>query len=91
MASYGKYREEGSIILVEILSDKTNDNGREVELKCLQVIRPVRGGVPLPNPDPIVGQVWSVWAGPGSGPYCGWSLEVLEAGAPELKGLPKAG
>jgi len=70
----GYYREDGMKVLVEILSDVTEeDGGRRVRLRSLYVERPSRL---IRTPPP--GDEWECWAAKGVGPYCGWDLEPLE-------------
>ena len=66
------YREDGDEWEVEVLADKTDDEGmRTVKLRCVREIQPSPMCGPIPP-----GEVWESAAMKGFEAYVGWSLHA---------------
>lgn len=66
------YREEGCIVAVDIVEQKSDEKGESFTLKVTETIRPA------PNIKPEyqlkVGDVFTVWRAHDAGAYAGWYL-----------------
>lgn len=63
------YREDGAKLVVEVVSDSSDEDIRTLNLRCLEVIRPHRSGS-MP-----IGQVFEVRGRIGAECYWPWRLE----------------